>query len=52
MRAKSVVLQSRKKLQVLEKKNFEKNIFQLVCTDKIFKTVCEIFKKIDGSRDI
>ena len=44
MRLKSVVLQPRKKLQVLEKIFFrEKNFFQLICADIIFKTVCGIF---------
>ena len=39
MRPKLVVLQSQKKLQVLEKNFFEKKIFQLICVDMIFKTV-------------
>ena len=45
-RPKSVVLQSQKKLQVLEKKFSEKKkkkILQLICADMIFKTVCEFF---------
>ena len=45
MRSKSVVLQSRKKLQVLEKKIFQKKFLQLTCADMIFKTVCAIFFK-------
>ena len=53
MTPKLVVLQSRKKLQVIEKKLFEKKkSFQFICTDKTYKTVCGIFKKIDRSRDI
>ena len=35
------------------KKNFlKKKFFQLICTDKIYKTVCGNFLKINGSRDI
>ena len=46
MRPKSVVLQSRKKLQVLEKTFFQKKkFFQLICADLIFKTVCRNFFK-------
>ena len=52
MRPKSVVLQSWKKLQVLEKKSFRKKIFQHVCAYIIFKTVCRNFLKINASRDI
>ena len=35
-------------------KYLKKNFFEekLVCTDMIFKTVCGILKKINGSRDI
>ena len=45
-----MVLQSRKKLQVLQKKNF---FFQFICADMIFKTVCGIFFFFlrNGSRD-
>ena len=44
IRPKSVVLQSRKKLQVLEEKCFQKKkFFQLICVDIIFKTVCRNF---------
>ena len=39
-----MVLQSQKKLQVLEKKFFwKKNFFQLICADMVFKTVCGNF---------
>ena len=47
-----MVLQSWKKLQVIEKKFFEKKFLRLICADKIFKTVCEYFFEINGSRDI
>ena len=34
-------------------KNFLKKIFfQLICTDKTYKTVCGKFLKINGFRDI
>ena len=50
---KLVVLQSSKKLQVLEKKLFsKKKSFQLICTDKTYKMVSGNFFKINGSRDI
>ena len=35
------------------KKNFSKQKYgQLICADKIFKTVCGNFFKINGSQDI
>ena len=45
MRPKSMVLGKAvvEKLQVLEKKFFEKKFFQLICVDMIFKTVCGNF---------
>ena len=53
MRPKSVVLLSRKKLQVLEKKKFSKKILgYLISAVMIFKTVCGTFLRINGSRDI
>ena len=45
MRPNLVILQSRKKLPALEKDFFEKNSFQLICGDMIFKTVCGFFLK-------
>ena len=49
MRPKSVVLQSQKQLQVLQKYLFQKkNFFQLICLDMIFKTVCGNFFKQMG----
>ena len=50
MTPKLVVLQSCKKLQVLKRKKIKKRFFQLICTDKIFKTVCGNFVKINGYR--
>ena len=54
MRPKSLVLQSQKKLLVLEKKNFQKKkkFLQLIFVDMIFKMVCGHFFKINESRDI
>ena len=35
------------------KKNFlKKEFFHLICTDKIYETMCGIFFKINESRDI
>ena len=52
MMPKIVVLQLWKKFQVLEKKIFwkkkTKKSFQLICTDKTYKTVCRNFLKING----
>ena len=31
---------------------FQKKSFQLICTDKTYKTVCGNFLKINGSQDI
>ena len=38
--------------KVFQKKNFEKKFFQRICADMIFKTVCRIFFKINGYRDV
>ena len=44
---------SRESPEVLEKKIFQKKKYvQLICADKIFKTVCGNFLKINGSPDI
>ena len=50
MSPKSVVLQSQKKLQILEKKIFQKKNSQLICVDMIFKAVCRNFFKQRVSR--
>ena len=52
MTCKWVPLELWKKLQVNEKKFFEKKSFQLTCKGKIFKTVCGNFLEINGSWDI
>ena len=53
VRPKSVVLQSQKKLEILEKKFFrKKNFYQLICVDMIIKRACRNFFKTNGSRDI
>ena len=41
-----------RKLQVLEKKFWAKKSFQLICADKIFKTISRNFLKMNWSRDI
>ena len=48
MTPKLVVLQSWKKLQVLEKDFFSKKIPQLIRVDKTFKTVCGNFLILMG----
>ena len=35
-----------------KKKFLTKKFFQLICEDKIYKTVCGNFLKINGARDI
>ena len=49
---KSVVLQSRKKLQVFEKKRFfKKKVLQLIYADTIFKMMCKVFFQINDFRN-
>ena len=48
IRPKSVVMQSQKKLQILEKKFSKKKLIQLICVDMILKTVCGNFFKQMG----
>ena len=52
MKPKLKDLHSGKKLQVIEKTFLEKNLFQFICADEIFKTICGNFLKINRSRYI
>ena len=52
MTPKLVIFQLWKSSKSLKKMCFQKKSFQLICADKIFKTMCGNFLKINGSWDI